>query len=268
MDGDKQQNKVQNDYDCSICYCLIPEPIKLNCQHIICLECLEKLFITFSKKCPICRNSFSQETVNFDSEFFRKNYELNQKEVLDRFEKIYQERLSKKGNLELAIAYGNEHIYLNTESMNRHKWKAFVRLEKSNHVLKTFLDKFKLNAYTKLYFYSLQNPENEMLKKTLEFMKKKDEKDDEFTNINPEDLNIIKKVTFELHPTFNPPSVFIEEKPFEIQRLGWGTFNIGILVEFKDNLNIGALNLDFNLCFTRPITKRLYPMWIKANLES
>jgi YEATS domain-containing protein 4 len=192
---------------------------------------------------------------------------LNQKEVLDRFEKIYQERLSKKGNLELTIAYGNEHIYLNTEGMNKHKWKAFVRLEKSNQVLKSILDKFKLNAYAKLYFYSIQNPENEMLKKLLDLMRKKDEKESEFSNINPEELNIIKKVSFELHPTFNPPSVFVEEKPFEIQRLGWGTFNIEILVEFNDNLNIGVLNLEYELCFTRPITKKIHPIWIKANLD-
>lgn len=268
MDDKKNQEiKVNNDYDCPICLFIISEPIRLNCTHIICLGCLEKLLISLSKKCPLCRNGFQEANITFDNQFFRKTFLSSPDQLLDRLEKIYLDRLGKKGFLELSIAYGNEHEFVETEPSCKHKWKVFARLEKSNGSLKSYLDKFKLNAYSNLYFEQVQNQDNLKLKKVLNLMIQKDEKEAEFNNINTEEIDIIKKVTFSLHPTFNPSEVTIEQKPFEIQRKGWGTFNIPICIEFKDNLKIQTLNVDVDLCFNRPIQKKLQPIWIEALLD-
>jgi len=44
----------------------------------------------------------------------------------------------------------------------------------------------------------------------------------------------IEHVTFHLHPTFAPASVRVAERPFQITRVGWGTFDIGIEVVTTD----------------------------------
>ena len=45
---------------------------------------------------------------------------------------------------------------------------------------------------------------------------------------------LIKHVEFQLHPTFVPPSITVAEPPFSISRLGWGVFNITVIVEFTN----------------------------------
>jgi transcription initiation factor IIF auxiliary subunit/NAD-dependent SIR2 family protein deacetylase len=44
----------------------------------------------------------------------------------------------------------------------------------------------------------------------------------------------IASVTFDLHPTFQSPSVTVLEPPFEIKRRGWGTFPIRVTVLLKN----------------------------------
>jgi transcription initiation factor IIF auxiliary subunit len=39
-------------------------------------------------------------------------------------------------------------------------------------------------------------------------------------------LDWIEKVVVDLHPTFNPPKVTLTKEPFEVNRIGWGTFQI------------------------------------------
>lgn len=53
----------------------------------------------------------------------------------------------------------------------------------------------------------------------------------------------VTRVTFELHPTFQPKIISLVEEPFEVERIGWGEFTIGITIfvgeqqfEFKHNL--------------------------------
>ena len=45
--------------------------------------------------------------------------------------------------------------------------------------------------------------------------------------------DLIEKVKFKLHPTFNPPEVVKDKPPYLVSRLGWGTFNIEIEVDWK-----------------------------------
>lgn len=46
--------------------------------------------------------------------------------------------------------------------------------------------------------------------------------------------SMIEKVTFQLHPTFSPSKVTLFRPPFVVERIGWGSFNIQILVSTKD----------------------------------
>ena len=53
--------------------------------------------------------------------------------------------------------------------------------------------------------------------------------------LNNEDLSyFVKKVVFQLHPSFPDPVKVIEKYPFEIHQTGWGEFSIDIKIFFND----------------------------------
>jgi len=62
----------------------------------------------------------------------------------------------------------------------------------------------------------------------------------------------VEKVEFRLHPTFFPPVVTVEESPFEVSRIGWGTFEIGIVVYWKAG---GKKEYTHKLRFDQPKTE-------------
>ena len=43
----------------------------------------------------------------------------------------------------------------------------------------------------------------------------------------------ISKVEFKLHPTFHPPKVTVNKFPFQIKRIGWGIFEIKIIITWR-----------------------------------
>lgn len=52
-----------------------------------------------------------------------------------------------------------------------------------------------------------------------------------------EDLSVlIKKVVFQLHPSFEKPTRTIEAAPFELSESGWGEFEIGITIYFHPDV--------------------------------
>lgn len=59
-----------------------------------------------------------------------------------------------------------------------------------------------------------------------------------------EDLSvIIKKVVFQLHPSFEKPIRTIEAAPFELSESGWGEFEIGITIHFHPDVAEKPLEL-------------------------
>jgi len=50
-----------------------------------------------------------------------------------------------------------------------------------------------------------------------------------------EDLSLsIKRIVFQLHPSFNPASRTLESAPFEVTEQGWGEFEINMQIFFHD----------------------------------
>lgn len=67
-----------------------------------------------------------------------------------------------------------------------------------------------------------------------------------------EDLgSVIKRVVFQLHPSFNNPTRVVEVAPFELSETGWGEFEIGITVFFHGDAAEKPLELFHHL--------KLYP---------
>lgn len=63
-------------------------------------------------------------------------------------------------------------------------------------------------------------------------------------------LKLIRKVTFMLHPTFRQRQIDVYQEPFEVERIGWGIFEIPIIVYFKKGLNLQPLELSHFLSFS------------------
>ena len=68
---------------------------------------------------------------------------------------------------------------------------------------------------------------------------------------------LIKKVVFHLHQDFVPPSVEVTSPPYELSRIGWGTFDIEADVHCHDGR---VLYLTHLLSFDEPDMHSLVPM--------
>jgi YEATS domain-containing protein 4 len=59
-----------------------------------------------------------------------------------------------------------------------------------------------------------------------------------------EDLTaVVKKVVFQLHPSFNNPTRVVESPPFEVSECGWGEFEIAINLFFHSDVCEKQLDL-------------------------
>lgn len=59
-----------------------------------------------------------------------------------------------------------------------------------------------------------------------------------------EDLGVvIKRVVFQLHPSFNNPTRVVESPPFELSECGWGEFEIAITLFFHSDVCDKQLDL-------------------------
>lgn len=68
---------------------------------------------------------------------------------------------------------------------------------------------------------------------------------------------LIEKVVFELHPTFRPSRVVVTKPPFIIQRVGWGTFEVGVKIHFNPALQMDPVEESHVLSFNRRDTFKL-----------
>ena len=81
----------------------------------------------------------------------------------------------------------------------------------------------------------------------------------------------IRRVVFKLHPTFNPPTVTVSQPPFEVGRIGWGIFDVGIEIytdaegaqpvalqwtlQFEESIGSTTIDLDAEMKATRAVVK-------------
>jgi transcription initiation factor IIF auxiliary subunit len=47
---------------------------------------------------------------------------------------------------------------------------------------------------------------------------------------------VVKEVTWRLHPTFRDPNVRCTKFPFEIKRRGWGVFEVDVTITLHSNV--------------------------------
>ena len=64
-----KENRLSDNNDCPICFEMLIEPVKLECGHIYCFNCIDNLYRTdlIGRKCP-------QEGIEDDKSSFRCPY--------------------------------------------------------------------------------------------------------------------------------------------------------------------------------------------------
>jgi hypothetical protein len=62
-------------------------------------------------------------------------------------------------------------------------------------------------------------------------------------------VRYIQEVKFVLDESFYPPFVVVRKPPFELTRLGWGTFPVGIEIKWRKELNKEPTSLHHDLVF-------------------
>ena len=62
----------------------------------------------------------------------------------------------------------------------------------------------------------------------------------------------IDQVVFELHPSFSPNRPTVWAPPFEVERVGWGMFEIAATVHFLPSIGAAPLTLKHTLSFDGP----------------
>jgi len=59
-------------------------------------------------------------------------------------------------------------------------------------------------------------------------------------------LQCIEKVVFHLHEDFDPPTVELRSPPYEVERIGWGTFDIKVEIHCSQGY---VVHCEHELCF-------------------
>ncbi|KAF2258212.1 hypothetical protein CC78DRAFT_537984 [Lojkania enalia] len=196
---------VAHDDLCPVCHLLLYDPVRTQCNHLLCGSCMAQWadasstveimpsslnldhsqfdpnydpaneLMSLEANCPMCR---SRTTASLDDGL---------KRILEaRYPATYAERRAEEeavrvgdsGVEGMVILIGNKHrLVSGVEEGNKHDWTFFVRLSR------------------------------------------------------PE---IVEEVRVHLHPTFRPPRVVLHRPPFEVRRLGWGFFNIEADIILKE----------------------------------
>ncbi|CAF0921203.1 unnamed protein product [Adineta steineri] len=71
-----------------------------------------------------------------------------------------------------------------------------------------------------------------------------------FDNDDQDDISeYIKQITVNLHPTFTPSKIVLDNAPFSLTRIGWGIFTIYFTIEFHSQWNKSDLKTSWFLSF-------------------
>lgn len=228
---------MESNTDCPVCFQLNLEPVRIKCNHVFCVNCIEKILTSGTHRCPMDRSEFDfKKDLTRDLQILERVKISHPNDYQSLLEKN-RENVNYSNIKELGIEYGNYHRILETDQSNCHEWKAFVRVGKFDKEIRNIINSLRGN--------NVNMTSNE--------------------NFDIKDSNIIKKVTFNLHPTFRPNIITQDKPPFAVRRIGWGAFNIGIIVEFQDNLNLENIELNHFLCFSRNLKKDTKYITIDVN---
>ncbi|KAF2472789.1 uncharacterized protein BDR25DRAFT_219293 [Lindgomyces ingoldianus] len=201
---------VAHDDICPICHLLLYEPVRTQCNHVLCAACMTQWaessatthitpsnldldltdfdpnydpasdLSTLEANCPMCRTSTAASLDAELKQTLEARYPVTYAERRTEEEAARGDQSGGNGIEGMTILIGNRHRLIRTsraDAANKHDWTFFVRFSR------------------------------------------------------PE---LIQEVSVDLHPTFRPPRLVLTQPPFEIRRLGWGWFTIEARILLKE----------------------------------
>ncbi|CAD8064908.1 unnamed protein product [Paramecium sonneborni] len=201
---------MQQSYDCPICLSIIVDPIQLSeCKHIFCSACLIDLL--------------DYNNQSYKCPLCRQQYLKNQPLIVNQ-------DLAKK------IKDSNPQLYAQRQQQILQQQMMLPNQIKVSVVYGNYYEHIKSNN---------KNVNQWILNVKMDY-----NKDSDRAALKNFDINhMIESVTYHLHETFRPNVITVKQAPFELKRLGWGVFNIPILIKFKKEYNIPNLEVDHYLSF-------------------
>lgn len=204
------------EFSCPLCLSLILEPTTLKCNHSFCYFCLSQLLENQYTKKSILDTTFKQTFYEFNCPLCRKPHKV---EIVD-LEKLINKEMKEK----ILLKFEKEYYEREKEHLEELKELEKRKIHRGIIYVGNFHASITSNSSNKhkwVYFVRLNGFEEQ----------------------------IIEKIIVNLHETFSPPIVTLVKEPFEIERIGWGTFTIRSEIHFKSKFKKAPLKVNHYLCF-------------------
>ncbi|CAD8075822.1 unnamed protein product [Paramecium sonneborni] len=201
---------MQQSYDCPICLNIAVDPIQLSiCKHIFCSPCFIDLL--------------DYNNQSYRCPLCRQNYLKNEPLIVNK-------------DLATKIKDSNPELYA-----QRQQQIIQQQMMLPNQI--------KVSVVYGNYYQRINTQDKNMNQWDLIVKMEYNKSSDQIALKNFDLNNMIESVTYYLHETFKPNVVTVQKAPFQLKRLGWGVFNIPILIKFKKEYNIPNLEVDHYLSF-------------------
>ncbi|CDW88400.1 yeats family protein [Stylonychia lemnae] len=173
------------------------EPCTLPCKHIFCIQCINQQIMN-KTQCPMCRQDFQQNYLpQIDTDLQSKIKLKYPQKFEERNEELKQQGLLEGNLVKVKFMYGNDHKLIpNPKKLN------------SQHLGEEIENKHTWTVFVRIVKSQGQIIGNEAKK-------------------------FISKVKFGLHPTFGATEQTVQQEPFQMTKIGWGTFEVPIEIHFR-----------------------------------
>ncbi|CAI6230724.1 unnamed protein product [Periconia digitata] len=188
---------IADDDLCPICHLLILSPVLTQCAHILCASCMAQWADTSTSTTPLTATPLLDLTATYTPSL-SASCPMCRTQTTAHPSPTLAATLAQKYPTTYALRAAEEEQDILAQRSNETGAESIVLLIGNKHRIERRSDDGNTHDWT--FFVRVSRPE------------------------------MVKEVRVYLHPTFRPPVVTLREPPFEVRRLGWGTFNIRVAV--------------------------------------
>ena len=124
---DERSSVLRTELECTLCLCLLCEPISISCGHTFCRLCLVKSLARHKKKCPTCRAICHTDAISAPENFTLKKIIVAL--YSDEYSSRLQECATEKENFNqmLPVFFYNACLYVGA-SLSLHLFEPRYRI--------------------------------------------------------------------------------------------------------------------------------------------
>ncbi|KAH7371425.1 hypothetical protein BKA66DRAFT_469790 [Pyrenochaeta sp. MPI-SDFR-AT-0127] len=196
--------EVAHDDLCPICQLLLFTPVRTQCNHLLCASCMAQWADTSSTN-QIVHSSLDVNLADFDPNY-DPTYDLEANCPMCR--------THTTASPDQALARQLERKYPETYAERR----VEEEVDRGSRVGAGGVEGVMILIGNKHRWIRRADDDNEH---------------DWTFFVRTSRPDLVKKIRIDLHPTFRPPRLTLRHPPYEVRRLGWGTFTIDAEIVLK-----------------------------------